>query len=81
MKIKDFIKKCENEDYNIVKKWDKKHFKVICSKCHSGNVIVFFKEKSGIMGSEYTGYIKTSNNGLIVKCKDCGNAMTINLLF
>ena len=78
---KEFINICEKEDYNIVDEWDKDHFKIICNKCHSENVIVFFREESGQMGSEYTGYMRALNwdNGIIVKCKDCGNAMSFEL--
>ena len=81
MSIEDFKKICEDEDYNIVDKWDKEHFKVICSKCKSEDVLVFFREEHGVMGSEYTGYMKAFNcdNGMIVKCKKCGNGMNIGL--
>jgi len=81
MSYEDFVKKCEEDDYNIVKDWDKGHFKVICSKCNSEDVEVFFREESGRMGSEYTGYMRAFNwdNGMIVKCKKCGNGMGMEL--
>lgn len=81
MSLEDFKKKCEEEDYNVVSEWDTEHFKVVCSKCNSNDVLVFFREESGGMGSEYTGYMRAFNwdNGIIVKCKKCGNAMSIGL--
>jgi hypothetical protein len=56
--LKQFKEMCEREDYNVVTEWDKEHFKVICKKCKSNNVLIFFREESGGMGSEYTGYMK-----------------------
>ena len=81
MSIEDFKKECEEEDFNVVSEWDIKHFKIVCSKCNSDDVLVFFREESGRMGSKYTGYMRAFNNdnGMIVKCKKCGNAMNIRL--
>ena len=81
MSLEDFKKKCEKEDYNIVNEWDTGHFKVVCCKCSSEDILVLFREESGSMGSQYTGYMRAFNwdNGMIVKCKKCGNAMSINL--
>jgi hypothetical protein len=81
MSMDDFLKMCEEEDFNIVNKWDKEHFIVVCNKCKSEDVLIFFREESGAMGSEYTGYMRAFNcdNGMIVKCKSCGNAMDIRL--
>lgn len=80
-KYEDFIKRCEEDDYNVVKKWDYEHFRICCNKCQSNDVIIFFREESGCMGSEYTGYMHAFNwdNGMIVKCKHCGNAMAMEL--
>ncbi len=79
--LEEFKKQCEKEDYNVVDKWDRKHFNVRCSKCKSEDIIIFFRQESGRMGSEYTGYMRAFNhdNGMIVKCKSCGNAMNIGL--
>jgi ribosomal protein S27E len=79
--LEEFKRRIENEDYNIVDKWDNEHFKVKCNKCQSEDVLIFFRDEEGAMGSEYTGYMRgfICDNGLIVKCKDCGNAMTIQL--
>lgn len=81
MSLKDFKRKCEEEDYNVVDEWSKEHFRVVCSKCESEDVLILFREESGRMGSEYTGYMRGFNNdnGMIVKCKSCGNAMNIGL--
>ena len=81
MELSEFIKKCEEEDYNIVEDWSKEHFKIVCVKCSSENVIFFFREESGRQGSEYTGYMHAFNwdNGIVVKCKNCGNAMYMEL--
>ena len=83
MSVEDFKKKCEEEDFNVVSEWDKEHFKVVCSKCNSDDTLIFFREESGRMGSEYTGYMRAFNcdNGMIVKCKKCGNAMSIGLSY
>lgn len=77
--LEEFKKQCEEDDYNIVESWDVEHFKVVCAKCGSKDVLILFREESGQMGSEYTGYMRGYNhdNGLIVKCKGCGNAMSI----
>ena len=81
MTLEEFKKMCEKEDYNVVDSWDISHFKIKCSKCDSEDVLVFFREESGAMGSEYTGYMRAFNhdNGMIVKCKSCGNAMNLGL--
>jgi len=81
MTLEEFKRKCEEEDYNIVKEWDKEHFKVVCSKCNSEDTLVFFRGEEGQMGSKYTGYMRAFHceNGIIVKCKNCGNAMNIEL--
>ena len=81
MSLEEFKQMCEEENFNVVKEWSKEHFKVICSKCNSDDTLVFFREESGCMGSKYTGYMRAFNNdnGMIVKCKKCGNAMNIGL--
>jgi hypothetical protein len=81
MSLEEFKRKCEKEDYNVVEEWDKEHFKIVCSKCGSDNTIFFFRTESGRMGSEYTGYMRGFNHdeGAIIKCIDCGNAMNIGL--
>lgn len=58
-----------------------KKFRIFCYDCHSDDIIVMFREESGQMGSEFTGYMKgfTHDNGLVIKCKKCGNAMGLVL--
>lgn len=81
MTLEEFKKMCETEDYNVVNEWDIEHFKIKCVKCNSEDVLLFFREEAGCMGSEYTGYMRAFNhdNGMIVKCKSCGNAMNVCL--
>ncbi len=81
MTLENFKEMCVKEDYNVVSKWDTCHFKVVCSKCKSEDILIFFREESGCMGSEYTCYMRAFNhdNGMIVKCKKCGNAMNMGL--
>ena len=82
MALSDFMELCQEEDYNIVKEWSTDHFKIVCQKCKSDDTILFFRDESGQMGSEYTGYMEGFNNqdGIIVKCKNCGNAMNVDNL-
>ena len=81
MDIEEFTKLCEKDNFNKVKEWDIKKFRVFCAKCCSDEVTIFFREESGRMGSEFTGYMKGFNkdNELIVKCKKCGSAMEFDL--
>jgi hypothetical protein len=81
LSVEEFLKKCESEDFNVVKEWDMKKFRIFCYKCSSDDIVTMFREESGAMGSEYTGYMKGFNhdNGMVVKCKSCGNAMIIDL--
>lgn len=81
MNYEEFKEQMRSEDYNIVTEWKLDRFKVICQECKSDNVIVFAREESGCMGSEYTGYMKGFNHdaGIIVKCKDCGSAMDMRI--
>ena len=81
MTVEQFKRECEDNDFNVVDKWDYDHFIVCCSKCRSKEVLIMFREESGEMGSKYTGYMRAFNcdNGMIVKCKSCGNAMNIGL--
>ena len=81
MSLEDFKKKCEEEDFNVVNEWSKEHFKILCSKCNSEEVLIFFREEYGRMGSEYTGYMRAFNhdNGMIIKCKKCGNGLNVGL--
>ena len=80
MSVDNFIEQCKKDDFNIVSKWDKTKFGVFCMKCLSNDVVVMFREEEGRMGSEYTGYMRgfMHDNGLITKCKNCGNAMIID---
>ena len=81
MSLDEFKRMCEKEDFNVVSEWSREHFQVVCSKCKSDDTLIFFREESGSMGSEYTGYMRAFNNdnGMIVKCKSCGNAMNLEL--
>ena len=81
MDLKQFKEYCEKNDYNVVKHWSREHFDIICMKCRSKDTVIVFKEEEGAMGSEYTGYMRAFNgeNGLIVKCRKCGNAMNIEM--
>ena len=81
MTLDEFRKYTEENDYNIVESWDLEHFKIKCSKCKSEDILVFFRTESGRMGSEWTGYMRGFNHdeGMIIKCKSCGNAMDLRL--
>lgn len=78
-RILEFIQKLKKDNFNSVDEWETRRFKIVCQDCNSSDVIMFFREESGRMGSEYTGYMRAYNNdnGIVVKCKNCGLAMDI----
>lgn len=78
MTLKEFKEYCDINDYNIVKNWDFKRFECRCKKCNSDNIQIGHKSKE-YHYSTLTGQWSSGNNGLLIKCLDCGQAITIIL--
>ena len=79
MSLKKFKEFCMENDYNILEEWDWKRFDVKCSTCGSENIQIGHRTKKMGYGSTLTGAWTRENAGLLVKCLDCGKAMTILL--
>lgn len=75
--VQEFKDYCNRNDYNIVDKWDFSRFQITCKDCNSSDIIICFKNAEYAGGSEYTGTYKYEDNGVLVKCKSCGRAMSI----
>jgi hypothetical protein len=78
MSLEDFKKYCYDNDYNIVSEWDFERFIPKCCKCNSTHIQIGHKNKSMGRG-DITGPYTREDAGLLVKCIDCGQAMTIIL--
>lgn len=80
MSLEEFREYVNKHDQNRIKgdgiadifNDDKQPFAIICKKCGSMNVEVLGEK--GSMGSELTGYMEGES---VVKCLDCGNAVTV----
>jgi hypothetical protein len=81
MTLEEFKEYCNENDYNIVDKYDRERFPICCGKCNSKNIQITFRPEEGAMGSEYTGYMKgfVHDAALLLKCIDCGNAMVVSV--
>ena len=78
MTVEEFKEYCVKNDYNIVDEWDFKRFSCKCLECNSNNLQIGHKTKEMAEGSTMTGMWTFQNEGLLVKCLDCGQAMTID---
>lgn len=69
---------CKHHDANIVKRWNNEKFGITCKKCNSNNCLfintidIDHWDYDGETGSGYT-----VDGALLVKCQNCGHAMTI----
>ena len=57
--------------------WDMKKFRIKCMKCESIDVDIKIQEKEWCEGSELTGCWISKDEGILVKCWNCGHAMLI----
>jgi len=62
---------------NISDKLPEDSFDIICKVCDSQNVQISLRDKVISEGSEYTGSWTSTEEGLLFKCRDCGNAIVI----
>lgn len=79
MTLDEFKKYCLTNDINIVDKWNFTKFKIVCEKCNSNNIQVGYTPDEYGHGSELTGSWLEEESSLLVKCLDCGHAMTLKL--
>ena len=78
MSIKEFREYCKKSDNNIVKKFDKTRFELICKKCKSKNTFIINTLDIEVEGGCPTcGSWLEKEGAIIIKCGDCGNAITI----
>lgn len=76
--FKEYVKKYDKnvitEDEGIFEPFSKTRdsFSIVCKKCGSMNIEMIGED--GINYGELTGYQEGTN---VIKCKDCGNAITI----
>lgn len=76
--LQSFRDWAEENSYNIVKKWDKKQFKIICQSCDSERVMLLNNlEVEDNYGCETCGGWLEEKGAVIVKCLDCSSAMTV----
>jgi len=80
MSLSRFREYCQENDDNIVDKWDVKKFRIECSNCSSKDTFITFRDKETSMGSEYTGAWTSTQARILVKCKPCGNAMAMEYI-
>ncbi len=77
MDLKQFEKYCEKFDDNITDIIPENRFNVVCKKCETGDVHIFYNGKQLSQGSEYTGVWTSQEFNLVFKCINCGNAISI----
>lgn len=78
MTVKEFREYCEKKDANIVNTFDRESFELKCKKCHSMNVKIVNTLNYDVGGGCPTcGSWLESEGAVIIKCCDCGNAITI----
>lgn len=77
MSLAEFKKFCESAD-NMVKAWDQARFKIVCMKCKSENTFLLNDISISVSeGSSMTGFWTDKDGAIVVKCFDCGQAMTV----
>jgi len=74
---KEFKDYCEESDANIVKKFDRRKFELKCKKCKSDAVIVNTLKYDIAGGCPTCGSWLEGEGAIIIKCPECGSAMTI----
>ncbi len=78
MDKEEFKKYCEENDDNLVTKWDYKKFKIKCLKCNSENVkAVDNIELHEGSSCPTCGYESYNTGKIVIKCLDCGSAMQV----
>ncbi len=78
MDKEEFKKYCEENDDNLVTKWDYKKFKIRCEKCKSLKVkVVDNLEYHGGSDCPTCGYDSFTTGKIIIKCLECGSAMQV----
>lgn len=76
--FREYVKKHDENMFkgdgiaDLLKDVNNNHFAIICKKCGSLNIEVLGED--GVDYGELTGYCPGTN---VIKCKDCGNAVTI----
>lgn len=78
MSLKDFKKYCEENDSNVVKKWDYTKFRMFCEKCESTNVVMVCDMSYGSeSGCPTCGSWLEAEGAIVIKCENCGQGMTV----
>ncbi|MBR9701801.1 hypothetical protein GOV13_02675 [Candidatus Pacearchaeota archaeon] len=75
--LEEFRKWAKKNSYNIVEKWDKKQFGLVCQNCCSEKVMLLNNLEVDYSGCETCGSWMEKEGAIIVKCLNCSSAMTI----